>query len=120
MVIRLRIVGLTRQNGELVADPDRLVAEVDIDKRRKTVHLNVVNKVYEEGLRGVFPGPVRVFVGGGTNPDDGIHFDALQAFLPWDKGYMNALSQSLREQSLRYIRVDRGFFGRMRGKERHR
>jgi hypothetical protein len=116
MVIRLRIVGLTRQNGKLAADPDRLVAEVDIDKRRKTVHLNVVDQAYEKGLRGVFPGPVRVFAGGGTNSDDGIHFDALQAYHPWDKGYMSALSQSLCEQSLRYIQVDGGIFGRMRRK----
>jgi hypothetical protein len=99
-------VRLVRQNGEFVTDPNRLVGEVDIDTHKKTVSLNVVDVAYEKGLRGVFSGAVVEFSGGGTNPD-GVHFDAVRQYQPWDKGYMSALSRKLREQTLGYIRVDR-------------
>ncbi len=100
----IKIIGITKKNGEVVPDPDNLVAEVNFEKDQQKVNVDVYNPKYEKSLQQLFSHPHHRISSGFTTPQGSV-FEGIEEFQPWDPEVMKVVGNKLFALGLRFVVV---------------
>jgi hypothetical protein len=102
--MRLNIVGVKKENGKIVPDMDKFIADVVMDQKNEKVILDIHDQKYETHLRKIFSEPFHHFLAGASTSQGSLD-GGLQVIQPWDPDFLDVLSNKLLGLGLRYVIV---------------